>query len=140
MNSRSLRLVVRPARGILGSSRVSHRTRRFLLPSESKTIAELRPNVFQIWRWQNLIVCVFNEAFFDYLVFLVRGFWSKAKIRVKNKVPLPAFRMDTHPKQDLDAQMVSFCDCLYFESLWYRRDCELPVDAAGGPSTYLSFL
>ena len=35
-------------------------------------------------------------------------FNSRAKIRVKNKVPLPAFRMDAHPKQDLDAQMVSF--------------------------------
>lgn len=71
---------------------------------------------FQIWRWQNLIVCVFDEAYFDYLVFWCRVFDQGAKIRVKNKIPLPAFRMDTHPKQDLDAQMVSFCDCLYFDS------------------------
>lgn len=129
MNSRSLRLVVRPARGILGSSRVSHRTRQISSTQWVRIYCQA-----QTERFSNLALAKFDRvrlwwSLFWLFSFFVRVFDQGAKIRVKNKIPLPAFRMDTHPKQDLDAQMVSFCDCLYFDS--WKFDTGVTMNTTG---------
>lgn len=78
----------------------------FLSPVGRVTIAELRPNATRIWPWR--ICCVRGLRLFDlFLFFWWVVFKTGAKIRVKNRAPLPAFRMDPHPETDLDAPLVS---------------------------------